>query len=59
MVVGAASGWVSKTTDGGGTWTTTKPATRRPIWYLAIDPAQPKNVYAATSGDGIFKSAGD
>ena len=46
---------VSKSTDGGLTWTVSSNSPPLPILGLAIDPKTPSNLYAST-GFGIFKS---
>ena len=46
---------VSKSTDGGLTWTVSSNSPPVPILGLAIDPKTPSNLYAS-NGFGIFKS---
>ncbi len=49
---------VHRSTDGGLTWS--RALSRLPnsarVYALAIDPDNPKDVYAGTFGDGVFKS---
>ncbi len=60
---GIAAGGLFKSGDGGATWTNTG-LTASAVSLLAIDPANPQNVYAATEGhntspagfQGLFKS---
>ncbi|HVK37750.1 MAG TPA: hypothetical protein VNA88_04400 [Candidatus Kapabacteria bacterium] len=68
IYVGAASGGVWKSTDGGLTWRTTfDKQTALTIGSMAIDPKNPNNIYVGTGelrvasdigflADGVFKS---
>jgi photosystem II stability/assembly factor-like uncharacterized protein len=53
-----SSGGVSKSTDGGGTWSGVGPTLTQYDYVraLAIDPQIPTTIYAGTNGSGIFKS---
>jgi photosystem II stability/assembly factor-like uncharacterized protein len=46
---------VFKTTDAGETWHLTGLSSTT-VFSIAIDPANPLNVYAGTSGDGFYRS---
>src|SRR5204862_1753586 len=50
-------GGVSKSTDGGATWTASNTGlTNTEVNVLAIDPQTPAILYAGTYYDGVFKS---
>ncbi|MEW6368699.1 MAG: hypothetical protein AB1714_29065 [Acidobacteriota bacterium] len=49
---------LSGSTDGGATWAADPAFRGRVVWDVAVDPASHKVAYAATYGDGVFKSAG-
>jgi photosystem II stability/assembly factor-like uncharacterized protein len=46
---------VFKTTDAGESWNLTG-LTSRTVYSIAIDPANPLNVYAGTDGEGFYRS---
>src|SRR5205085_1407556 len=50
-------GAVIKSIDGGLTWTDSRGIQGASVWSLAVDPASPLTVYAATDGAGLMKSA--
>ncbi|HUU82913.1 MAG TPA: hypothetical protein VM243_05350 [Phycisphaerae bacterium] len=64
VYIGAASGGIWKTTDGGALWTTlTDELANLNHGALALDPSDPQVVYAGTgeyttgsTGDGLFRS---
>lgn len=51
------TGRVFRTTDGAASWTDRSSGITAPVGALAIDSQAPANVYAASSGGGVFKSA--
>src|SRR5437016_4227102 len=56
-VYAANGGGVSKSTDGGTTWSTASDGLPgNPVFQLAIDPQTPTTLYASGGVDGAFKS---
>ena len=49
------NGSITKSTDGGATWSTVFPTTA-PIYNITVDPENSDIVYAPTMGRGAFKS---
>lgn len=57
-VPGHVQGGVYRSTDAGASWTLSSDGLPLPlaIELLAVDPADPKTVYAGTSEEGVFRS---
>ena len=53
---GATQGFVLKSSDGGENWGAAQTLLTGNVWTLAIDPHDPRQIYAATSA-GVFTSA--
>src|SRR6185436_15910542 len=50
-------GGVFRSTDGGATWESLGvTASRPPVNTIAIDPGDPRHLFAGTSGGGIYES---
>ncbi len=59
LYAGTESSGVFRSTDGAATWAAMNAGlTTLAVNALAIDPADPNTVYAATDGGGLFKSTG-
>ncbi len=56
MLVGAQSGGVWKTTDGGKTWNPVADAATVRVAALALAPDNPSRVYLVTPREGVFRS---
>ncbi|HWQ22255.1 MAG TPA: stalk domain-containing protein [Clostridia bacterium] len=57
LYAGSGGGGVSRSVDGGMTWTAANVGLVDPwVWSLAITPSTPSVVYAGTDGGGVFCS---
>jgi photosystem II stability/assembly factor-like uncharacterized protein len=56
MYVGAQTGGVWKTTDGGENWEPVADSATVRVAALGLAPANPSRVYLVTPGDGVFRS---
>jgi len=57
LLAGTETGVVLRSTDGGASWTATRPGLGRGVAALAFDPDHPGVVLAGTRGAGVWRSA--